>query len=156
MSSPSLVKRILSIGSAGCFLVLTACNSETEDIAIPPASTAASAEAVSLMPASSTPAPVVAPAAGTTKAVFVQPDVISTTDPTGYSAKDIAKIIEHLDWFAENYISQKNRIPTLEELKAWKDPNYPLGLPEWPKAPAGKRWAMSERSGQFSLVDDKP
>ncbi|MCD6048950.1 MAG: hypothetical protein K0Q55_353 [Verrucomicrobia bacterium] len=154
MNCSLLTKRLLSLGSAGCLLVLTACDSQTEEMIAPPPPVSASADAVSLTPNSATPAS--APAADTTKAVFVQPDVISTTDPSGYSQKDINKIIEHLDWFAENYISQKSRIPTLEELKAWKDPNYPLGLPEWPKAPAGKRWAMSERSGQFSLVDDKP
>jgi len=93
---------------------------------------------------------------GNTSATPVQANVLSTTDPVGYSKKDIDKIIEHLDWFAENYISQKNRIPTLEELKAWKDPNFPLGLPEWPKPPPGKRWAMNEKSGQFSLADEKP
>ncbi|HEY1170321.1 MAG TPA: hypothetical protein VGH19_03025 [Verrucomicrobiae bacterium] len=127
-------------------LALTACSSETEDLA--PAPTPAPAEAISLIPAPAAPAT----APGNTAAPVAQ-NVLSSTDPAAYSQKDIAKIIEHLDWFAENYISQKNRIPTLDELKAWKDPNYPLGLPEWPKAPAGKEWVMNEKSGQFSLAD---
>lgn len=140
------------ICSLGALISLNACSPSSDEMVAPPPAPTATVESVSVT--ANTQPEVAAPDTIQTQATFVQPNVLSTTDPTAYSAKDIAKIIEHLDWFAENYISQKNRIPTLDELKAWKDPNFPLGLPEWPKAPAGKRWAMNEKTGQFSLADD--
>ncbi|MEW6302809.1 MAG: hypothetical protein AB1705_05015, partial [Verrucomicrobiota bacterium] len=70
-----------------------------------------------------------------------------------YSKEELANIIQHLDWHAENFASKFERPPkSIEELMAWKDPNYPLGMKEWPKPPPGKKWAMDPVSGQFSLV----
>lgn len=128
-------------------LAAVGCGAANEEIAVtpPPA-----APAVSLEVTSATTA---APPAADTQPVKVDPSILSTTDPAGYTKKDLENIIQHLDWHAENYISQMNKIPTIEELKAWRDPNYRLGLPEWPKPPAGKKWVMNEKSGQFSLAD---
>ncbi|MEW6302807.1 MAG: hypothetical protein AB1705_05005 [Verrucomicrobiota bacterium] len=73
-----------------------------------------------------------------------------------YSKEELENIIQHLDWHGENFASKFERPPkSIEELKAWKDPNYPLGMKEWPKPPPGKKWVMNPQSAQFSLADDK-
>ena len=132
-------------------LMATACGPATEEMPIP----APSASTAASVPLDMTTAPASTPPtdAQTTK---LDPSILSTTDPAGYTKKDLENIIQHLDWHAENYISQMNKIPTMDELKSWRDPNFRLGLPEWPKPPAGKKWAMNEKSGQFSLVDEAP
>jgi hypothetical protein len=152
MDVASFIKHCPAATALTLAMGLTACAPASEDSLTPPPSAAPQVDVTAVEPVKS----VASTPPGNAKAAPVQANVLSTTDPAGYSKKDIERIIEHLDWFAENYITQKNRIPTLDELKAWKDPNFPLGLPEWPKAPAGKKWAMNEKSGQFSLADDKP
>lgn len=144
---------------AAIFLVstisLTGCGpSSNESVAPPPPPPAVKHVALTTSDLPKTNAP--GPSTSAAATVPTDPNLLSTADPSKYNKKDIEKIIERLNWFAENYISQKNRIPTLDELKAWKDPNFPLGLPEWPTPPPGKKWVMSEKSGQFSLADDKP
>ncbi len=143
----------LRLTALGFAAGLSACAPSADETAAPPPPPPAKQADVTTSDAAK-PAPTTPP--GNVQATPVQANVLSTTDPAGYSKKDLEKIIEHLNWFAENYISQKNHVPTLEKLKAWKDPNFPLGLPEWPKPPAGKKWVMSEKSGQFSLADEKP
>lgn len=152
MNASLLIKRGSRFAALSLAIGLSACAPPADETAAPPPPVAKQADVTAIEPVKNT----TATPPGNTSATPVQANVLSTTDPVGYSKKDIDKIIEHLDWFAENYISQKNRIPTLDELKAWKDPNFPLGLPEWPKPPPGKRWAMNEKSGQFSLADEKP
>ena len=153
MFMTDLYRRIFSVGLASSFLLGCAPGGNDTMAPPPPPSTAPAQVAVTakdLPKATTTPETKTAPAAP------IDPNLLSTADPAKFSKKDIENIIERLNWFAENYISQKNRIPTLDELKAWKDPNFPLGLPEWPTPPPGKKWVMSEKSGQFSLADEKP
>lgn len=141
---------------ASCLLLtglvcLSACSPPADDLSITPPSSTAPATAVSLEAA----APAVnTPPAADAQPIKVDPSILSTTDPTGYTKKDLENIIQHLDWHAENYISQMNKIPSMDELKAWRHPDFRLGLPEWPKPPVGKKWVMSEVSGQFSLADE--
>ncbi len=130
---------------------LSACSPPADELSIAPPPSTAPAAPVSME--ASAPAATTPPAADA-QPITVDPSILSTTDPKGYTQKDLENIIQHLDWHAENYISQMNKIPTMDELKAWRHPDFRLGLPEWPKPPAGKKWVMSERSGQFSLADE--
>jgi len=130
---------------------LSACSPPADELSIAPPPSTAPAAPVS-MEASASAA--TTPPAADAQPITVDPSILSTTDPKGYTKKDLENIIQHLDWHAENYISQMNKIPTMDELKAWRHPDFRLGLPEWPKPPAGKKWVMSERSGQFSLADE--
>jgi hypothetical protein len=128
---------------------LSACSPPADELSIaPPSAPAAAVSMETSAPAANTPL------AADAQPVKVDPSILSTTDPAGYTKKDLENIIQHLDWHAENYISQMNKIPTMDELKAWRHPDFRLGLPEWPKPPAGKKWVMNERSGQFSLADE--
>ena len=76
-------------------------------------------------------------------------------EPQGFDPKEIARVIQVLDWHAENFASKYDRIPTIDELKAWKDPNFPFPFKAWPSPPPGKKWVINPQSGQFRLEDSK-
>jgi hypothetical protein len=132
--------------SAAAFAFAGCGNSESEDTtaASPPAppTTINLASGTSGSPA---PAPAAAAAPAPPPASSMEPE------PQGFDPKEVARVVQVLDWHAENYVSKHDRIPTIEELKAWKDPNFPFPFRQWPSPPPGKKWVINPASGQFRL-----
>ncbi len=145
------MKSIVCLGLTACSLVLAGCDPAPEAVSPPPAETTAPSPSVNLKGNSSSPA-------STAKATPAPPPVAPglpgssmEPEPQGFDPKEIARITQVLDWYAENFVSKHDRVPTIEELKAWKDPNYPFPFKAWPNPPPGKKWVINPKSGQFRL-----